>query len=57
MLNQMQTAFSRLHNLPPMFKAILSKNVRARTRHTDRGWDARLSFKTYRSLKFRGVMA
>lgn len=56
MLNQIQTAFSHLHNLPPAIKGILAKNIKARVRHQGKGWDARLSFKTYRSLKYRGVM-
>lgn len=57
-MNQIQLAFSRINNLPPMIKSLLARNTQSRDAKTKRakGWEAKLSFKTYHHLKQRGVM-
>lgn len=54
MLNQIQTAFLRINNLPPMIKGILSKNIAARTKRDTKSFSTKLSFRTYQKLKAEG---
>lgn len=57
-MNQIQLAFSRIHNLPPMIKGLLARNIQSREARAKKGknWEAKLSFKTYHHLKQKGVM-
>lgn len=57
MRNQIQEAFGRIHNLPPMIKSILAKHDRARSNRADKGFSTKLTFKTYQKLKSEGKVA
>lgn len=54
MLNQMQLAFASIQNPPPYISNALKRIEK--TRKPTKGWDTKLSFRTYQKLKSEGKL-
>lgn len=54
MRNQMQEAFASIPNLPPMISGVLKRIEK--NRKPTKGWDTKLSFRTYNKLKKEGKL-
>lgn len=52
MRNQMQEAFAAIQNPPPIISGALKRLEK--TRKVTKGWDTKLSFRTYQKLKAEG---
>jgi hypothetical protein len=57
MRTAIQEAFARINNPPLNIKAALNKVLKEQNKKKDKGWDAKLSFRTYQQLKADGVLA
>lgn len=54
MRNQMQQAFANIQNPPPYISEVLKRIEK--NRKPSKGWDTKLSFRTYQKLKSEGKL-